>query len=397
MSTEKQNPRSPEQQFTTIEEIRQRAGFRNWGHVNDYRDDGVSGRFLHKRPGFQRMLTDIKLGRVSVDLILVDTMERLGRADELLGIRRELQNRHGVLVLTADTSFADPTGAVGRVHSAFENLRATEEGRIKAHNVLRGKKDAVRRKRWPGGEAPLGLRNETRIEIVNGQSRPYSVIVPDPATEWIIRLLFNTAHETGWGQMRLARFLNEHPDVPKKFKPFQPPTVGRQLKNELYTGVMLFPQTSRDVIDDVNVSVRVSFDQQERIKNYCDPIIATELFEKVSQMRRQRAAARRAVRNTSEKHIKPVVAGLSLKYPLTGLVRCGICDRAMVPNGSVAYKRKDGTKQRYVCYFCPGRGAGLCTNDIRVSEEWLRATVIRTLKERLFPHAAGHDGLDARE
>src|SRR5262245_55415542 len=119
MSSDQQNPRSPQQQGDTIKQVINRQGSR-WVHVADYIDSGISGRLLAKRREFQRMLRDIRSGAVKVDLILVDTFERFGRADELAGLRQELHQRHGVLVLTGDNQFADPTSVPGKAMAAFE-------------------------------------------------------------------------------------------------------------------------------------------------------------------------------------------------------------------------------------------------------------------------------------
>ena len=48
MSTDQQNERSPDQQFDTIAHLLGRLGH-PWVHVGDYRDDGISGRYLRKR------------------------------------------------------------------------------------------------------------------------------------------------------------------------------------------------------------------------------------------------------------------------------------------------------------------------------------------------------------
>ena len=154
MSSSTQNKRSPEQQFITIEETRQRCGY-PWHRVNDYRDDGYSGLY-RKRPGLQRMLLDIETDRLTIDLIVVDTFERLGRAEEIADLRHKLFTKHGILVVTADNNFADPTGIIGKAVGLLESVRATEDTRIKRHNVLRGKRDAARMHRWPGGSPPLG-------------------------------------------------------------------------------------------------------------------------------------------------------------------------------------------------------------------------------------------------
>src|SRR5262249_10567464 len=142
MSSDRQNPRSPEQQRDTIEATVRRLGL-PWTIDAVSTDSGVSGKLVRNRPGFQRMLRDIRPGAVVADAILVDPFERFGRGEGLDGPRRGLLLRHGVVVLTADTSFTDPTSTAGRLVSAFEGLRATEENRVKAHNVPRGKRDAV--------------------------------------------------------------------------------------------------------------------------------------------------------------------------------------------------------------------------------------------------------------
>jgi DNA invertase Pin-like site-specific DNA recombinase len=236
MSSDQQNPRSPEQQFRTINDTLQRFGYR-WITVRDYRDDAKSGKFMRGRPEFQQMLEDIRTGAMQVDLILVDTLERFGRMQDLDTIRRELQNKYGVLILTADTSFADPTSPQGRVFGVVEAVRASEESRVKAHNVRRGKRDAALAGHWPGGPPPFGFRLKTVVTERRGHREvAHSMLEPDPESASVIQLLFEKASESGFGQNRLARFLNDHPDVPQKFKPIEPTKVGRWLDNRVYLG-----------------------------------------------------------------------------------------------------------------------------------------------------------------
>ena len=137
MSSDMQNERSPIQQIDVIENELQRAGH-PWVRVADYRDDAKTGRLKRNRPGFCRMLSDIKSGRVQVDLILVDMLERFGRMEDLAALRRELQTKFGVLILTADSHFADPTSVSGQALGFVEALRATSDAHAKAHCVRRG-------------------------------------------------------------------------------------------------------------------------------------------------------------------------------------------------------------------------------------------------------------------
>jgi DNA invertase Pin-like site-specific DNA recombinase len=162
MSDDLQNPRSPDTQFITIDETIRRLRY-PWRIVNRYRDDAISGRYMLKRPGLQQMLRDIELRLYPVDLVLLDTFERIGRADEIGEMRRLLKTKHGILLVSALNNFADPTDTAGKAMAAFEEFQATQENVTKSHMVTRGKRDAARQKRWPGGPVPFGymLKNIT--------------------------------------------------------------------------------------------------------------------------------------------------------------------------------------------------------------------------------------------
>src|SRR4051812_175664 len=101
MSSDQQNKRSPEQQKAEINRTLKRLKL-PWRIVKVYRDEAKSGRLLRNRKGYQQMMRELKSGIVKASLILVDTIERFGRVEELPGIRKELDERFGILVLTAD-------------------------------------------------------------------------------------------------------------------------------------------------------------------------------------------------------------------------------------------------------------------------------------------------------
>ena len=202
MSSDRQNPRSPEQQANEIAEeiVRQNLP---WQHIVDFRDDGISGRYLFKRPEFQRMLREIRTGILNVDIILVDTAERLGRADEIASIRQELLTKFSVLVMTADSHFSDPTTDAGKALGFVEQLRSTGMNAVKSHDVLRGKKDCAMQRRWPGGPAPLGLRIVKNLITCNGYEKVESRLEPDPKTRWLVEEIFNLCLTTAGAQSAL--------------------------------------------------------------------------------------------------------------------------------------------------------------------------------------------------
>lgn len=389
MSSDEQNPRSPQQQRDTIEATIKRLGY-PWSVLGIYSDEAISGRYLRKRPGFQRMLRDIRTGKVKADAILVDTFERFGRADELAALRQELYRHHGVLVLTADTQFADPTSIPGKALAAFESLRSTEDNRVKAHNVLRGKRDAARLGHWPGGPPPFGYKLDSILVERHGrQEVGHCVLVHDPDTFWIIQKLFKLAREKGVGSTRLARLLNQNPDIPDRHKPFYDQTVNYWLKQEIYYGELVWEENSTEVIDDRRVVERNPEDQFVRVPNFCAPLVSREDWEAVQELRRARSErsrlARQAKKDEGGKQIAAVTPGLSLSYLLSGLVCCGHCNRSMTVSSSSAYTTRGGETKRYASYVCPGHVAGVCPNGTRVPERWLRENVVDLIRRRLFP------------
>ena len=384
MSSDSQNPRSPEQQLAEIKKCLKALRY-PWTIVKIYREDAVSGRYLRKRPQYQEMIHAIKTGALTVDLILVDTLERFGRVEAIDTIRKQLYQDNGVLVLTADTKFADPTTPQGKALGMFEAMRASEDGRIKAHNVLRGKRDAVQLGHWPGGPAPFGFMLQSVLHEVKGvQEVSHKILVPNPKNDWIIRLAFQTAAATGMGQVRLTKFLNAHPDIPDEFKPFNGATMGHWLDQWLYIGTIRWELYSTDIINDARVIERNDDADVIYVPNFCERIVPQDDWEKVQQTRAARRA-RLCRTKKSDKQIRPLAAGMVLKYMLSGLIRCGHCGRAMVVSASSNYTSVAGDVHRYERYGCPGYADGNCSNGRRISESWLREQVVRQLRDRLFP------------
>ena len=113
MSDPGQNPRSPDQQEAEIRRVLRNLRY-PWQILKSYRDDAIKGALIRRRAGLQQMLREVKTGTMPADLILVDTSERFGRADELRDIRRQLRRKCGVLILSAHNQFCDPTTPPGQ-------------------------------------------------------------------------------------------------------------------------------------------------------------------------------------------------------------------------------------------------------------------------------------------
>lgn len=384
MSTESQNPRSPDQQFDNITTIIKREQL-PWTIVGEYRDEAVSGRLMGKRKGLQRMLLDIRSRRIQVDVVLVDNLERLTRVDGY-DLRAELK-RYGVLVLTADSNFADPTSIAGKALAFVEQLRATEDGYTKAHYVLRGKRDAARLGHWPGGKPPFGLKLENVYILRNGlEELSHHRVVPDPRTSWIVQEMFKLADEKGFGGTRIASELRANPNIPDIYKPFNPSTLAEQLENQLYIGVLVWSRNCTGIVDDTIILQQNPEEEWTVVPDFCEPIIDRAVWDRVQQLRQARSARHEMKKNSKRTADQqtPAAPGMVLKYPLSGLVRCAHCRRSMVATSSGPYTDKAGTQRRYVNYACPGRVGEICTNTCAVSEDWLRGIVADLLRKSVL-------------
>jgi DNA invertase Pin-like site-specific DNA recombinase len=389
MSDDSQNDRSPQQQRDNIDERRRRLG-RPWVIVRDYEDAGIKGRLTRKRPGLQSMLRDIRSGAIVVDAILVDKYERFGRLDEMQKIRDELYRKHGVVVLTADSGFADPTDVAGKALAMCEGFRAREDNRIKAHNVLRGKRDAAKQKHWPGGRPPLGLKRMSVMTEKHGREEVDHVLLePEPETAWIPLKAFQLAYDTGWGGHRLSQALNNDPTIPDQYKPFTPNKLNNWFKNTLYKGALTYGMVSTDFVDDSRIARRNPAEEVLYIPDFCEPIVPPELWDAVAEIRHVRRVcdvmARALRRQVGDKQIAPLIPGVALKFLLSGLLRCGTCGLRMAVNGTKPYTTAAGEERHYVYYVCPARASGGCPNRIRIPETWLRQVVIDLVRRRLFP------------
>jgi DNA invertase Pin-like site-specific DNA recombinase len=383
-SDKNQNPRSIDQQVDNIRREIERQKL-PWKVIGIYKDEGVSGRKFRERTGLRKMITDLKSGNVTAELVLVDTFERLSRADDQQSIRTKL-SRLGLMVLTADSQFTDPTSSAGSALTFIESLRAQDAGKVKAHDVLRGKLDAVRQRHWPGGPIPFGYMLKTIFKVVSGvEMVDYRILVINPATGWIVVLIFQLADQ-GLGAAAIARRLKRDERIYNEFASIGAPLIRSILSNSIYFGLYKWNKRCSGIQNDVRVLQCNPESEWEKVEGFCEPIVSEEIWIRVNGIRVARGVRLNELRaqkvGVPDNGI-PNVRGVALKYMLSGLVRCALCNRAMVAS-SHAHVLKTGETKRYVNYFCTASRDGRCFNNCSIREEWLREVVIDLMKKRVF-------------
>ena len=93
---------------------------------------------------------------------------------------------------------------------------------------------------------------------------------------------------------------------------------------------------------------------------------------------------RAAHQGTDGKQIVPLAPGIVLKYPLSGLVRCGLCGAAMQPSKSGA---KSTSAASYYYYRCPVGMDRRCDNRFYIPGNWLWQVLVDLIRNQLFPTA----------
>ena len=279
-----------------------------------YEDPGFSGKNTD-RPALRQLLADVRAGTVAA--LVVWKLDRLSRSlrDTLSIIEDELQPM-GV-ALHSVTESIDTSTPAGRmmlnILASFAQLEREQD----SDRVVMAHKHLARDCRYLGGHIALGYRVD--------EDRRFAL---DPVTAPIVRRVFEMyLARTGYSQ--ILEYLNtEAAQFCRRRTPWGKSDLNYLLKNEIYAGVY-----TRRIGQDGRS--KVSSPEVIRIPGGVPAIVTPEEWARVCALRaanRTQSAAYRA----------------RTVYPLSGLVRCGVCGALMpLEHGG---KARDGSVERY--YTC---------------------------------------------
>lgn len=335
-----------------------------------YVDDGYTGTDFN-RPGFQRLLEDMRKG--NINCVLVKDLSRLGRNYIEVGNYIEqifpLFNIRFIAINDSVDSFKNPT-STNTILVPFKNLINDEYCRdtsIKIRSALNGRK---RKGEFVGAFPSYGY--------IKDPEDNHKLII-DKESAKIVKKIFEWKVNEGLGNLSICHRLNDmgvlNPTGYKKKKLNQnynnagimqedyswcPSTVKNILKNDIYIGNIT--QGKRRVKSyKVHKVEQVPKDEWITVENMHEPIIDKELFEKAQGLRK----------------IDTRVQDSGSLSIWAGILKCADCGRAMHKKYC---KNKSGTVyEYYICGTYRKKSNKLCTKHTLKVEE-LEQAILETIK-----------------
>ncbi len=301
-----------------------------WQVVRQFTDQ-TSGATL-ERPGLKTALEEAASG--VFELLLVWRVDRLSRNVRQLAQLVEELDKAGVALRSATEPF-DTSSAAGKMMLQMLGVFAEFERTTIVERITAGMERAASQGRWVVGKVPFGYLRAQQTKLIH----------PDPAQAEVVRRIFELYTTKQMGAEAIAKLLNAEGHRTKNGLPFARPIVLAILANPIYVGSIVFRGATSTGLH--------------------DPIVEQSVFEAAARILEERAESQ-ALRR-----------GHPTDYLLSGLIRCGQCNRAYV--GTTA----TGRSRTYSYYTCSTRyryGTKECSAD-RLPRELLEDQVFDQLAE----------------
>ena len=132
------------------EKLKRYAEFQNMEIVNEYSDEGKSGKSVEGRPEFQRMLDNIENGTDEVQFVLVFKLSRFGRnAADVLNSLQRMQD-FGVNLICVEDGIDSSKDSGKLMISVLSAVAEIERENILVQ-TMEGRKQKAREGKWNGG------------------------------------------------------------------------------------------------------------------------------------------------------------------------------------------------------------------------------------------------------
>ena len=249
--------------------------------AGEYVDDGYSGTDFD-RPGFNKMLEDIKAG--IINLVIVKDLSRLGRDHIMTGYYVEtFFPENGIRFISVQEGYDNAINQASNDSSTFIfacNDYYSKQNSVKIRSVLNEKR---KNGKFIGSAPSYGYQRDPADK---------GHLIPNPEYAPVIKKIFDLAYK-GVSLSEIATYLNDNKvktpsslkrknvNVNNKFNPMWTiSSVKKILKNQMYVGDMV-----------QGVQTKVSYKSKKKttlpranwsiVKNTHEPLVDRIIFEKV--------------------------------------------------------------------------------------------------------------------
>jgi len=196
-----------------------------------YSDPGKSGKDLY-RPSFQKMMGDIKAGKIQV--VLVYRIDRISRnIRDFFNLMEEFKEL-GVGFRSLSENF-DTTTPLGRAMLGLVAIFAQLERETTAERVRDNMLDRAREGIWNGGPVNYGFKLSKTKVTTNKKEKNMTVLEPVPEQLENVRRFFDWYLEPGGSIRKNVRRANAPPVIPtNNGKLWACNQMSRLLRNPIY-------------------------------------------------------------------------------------------------------------------------------------------------------------------
>ena len=325
-----------------------------WEYAGVFFDEGITGTKKECRDGLNSLIDSCEKGLV--DLVITKSISRFSRnTTDCLELVRKLMALNVTVIFEKENINTD-TMESELMLSILSSMAESE-----SVSISQNAKWSIQR-RFKNGTfiiacPPYGYDN------VDGEL----VVVPEQAV--VVKRIFADAL-AGKGTHMIARELNSEGLPPIQGKKWHPGTIKFILKNEKYTGDVIFQKTYTD--SSFNRHRNNGEYDQYFCENHHEPIISHEDFDKVNELLRQRG---------KEKGNGEDTAKYNNRYGFSGRIKCGEC-------GSTFKRRMHYKPSGAYVAWCCGRhidSVDACSMKY-ITDDALKAAFLTMMNKLVFSH-----------
>jgi site-specific DNA recombinase len=367
-SSEMQSAASIDDQQRICHRLAEQNG---WVVIRDYFDEAISG-VSRERPGYQRLLTDARLGLF--DVVIAESLDRISRDQEdTAHFYKQLAYR-GIQIVT------NSQGPISEMHIGFSGAVSAVFLKDLAAKVHRGLEGRVRKGKSAGGVS-FGYRVTRAFREDGTKVTGEREINAEEAA--IVQRIFRE-YNAGRSARAIAAGLNAD-KIPlatgKGNGVWGPSTISGNwkrgtgiLNNELYIGRLVWNrQTFVKDPDTRRRQARLNPPEQWIVEDVPElRIIDDALWHRV----KARQSAIRADMNPAGVQAGPLRLENARRpsYLFSGLLKCDCC--------GTSYTLIN--KTRYGCVAARNKGAAICTNRATITRDIVEERVLTGLRESLL-------------